>query len=317
MPDWVKRIHQLGPGFEREVVDRYTVGLLEIARRRLPKQLRPRVDPEDVLQSVYRSFFRRLGEGQFQFEGPDDLWRLLATMTFRKVCNACKFHTRDRRDARRDLPLVPRSEGEAAASTDMLAMDEDIDVLWECLDELLRNLPESCRDILVLRLQGHPIESIGPQVGRSRRTVMRVLAGISASAAAHGGRCAMTIPPITPAPNDSWRHLEATYDRFEAEWVAHGNARIEDFLPAEESPERERVLHELIRIDLDLHWSRGQIIHVEDYLGRFPQLACEDVSSIALIRQEIKVRQAYGRGPSIAELRSRFPQHIASLQRRA
>jgi hypothetical protein len=55
-----------------------------------------------VLQSVYRSFFRRLADGEFQFDGPDDLWRLLATITFRKVMNARKFHLRERSDARRE-----------------------------------------------------------------------------------------------------------------------------------------------------------------------------------------------------------------------
>ncbi len=61
------------PDHERAVVDRYTQGLLEVARRQLPDRVRRRVDPEDVVQSVYRSFFRRLDAGKFAFEESHDV----------------------------------------------------------------------------------------------------------------------------------------------------------------------------------------------------------------------------------------------------
>jgi RNA polymerase sigma-70 factor (ECF subfamily) len=181
MPSWWNRVQEQSPGFERDVVDRYTQELLALARHRLPKRLQACVDPEDVLQSVYRSFFRRLSEGQFQLAGPDDLWRLLATITFRKVCNTRKYHLRDRRDARRELPqpLAPVTDENVET---IPALAGDIDVLCDSLDQLLQGLPERCRAILVLRLQGESIESIAMKVERSQRTVLRVLAGVSASA---------------------------------------------------------------------------------------------------------------------------------------
>lgn len=169
-------------GFEAELVDTYTRDLLRLARRGLPKQLQARVDPEDVVQSVYRSFFRRLSDGQFQFDAPDDVWKLLATMTFRKACNARKFHQRERRDARRESSLTPKRPDDAGLEKVAVARDEDIELLWQSLDELLRGLPDRCRDILVLRLEGHSVEAIAERVGRSRRTVMRVLSSVTESA---------------------------------------------------------------------------------------------------------------------------------------
>ncbi|HEX3150553.1 MAG TPA: sigma-70 family RNA polymerase sigma factor [Gemmataceae bacterium] len=180
MTNWIGRVREQESGFEREVVDRYTQGLLELARRRLPRQIKPRLDPEDVLQSVYRSFFRRLADGEFQFDGPDDLWRLLATITFRKVSNARKFHLRARRDARREHPWPEQATD--VEPTELVVQEDDVDVLWEALDELVHGLPDRCRDILVLRLEGHPIAAIADKVGRSQRTVLRVLAGVVASA---------------------------------------------------------------------------------------------------------------------------------------
>src|SRR4051794_19983088 len=92
-------------GSECELVDRFTERLLAVARRRLPAKLRPRVDAEDIVQSVYRSFFRRLGRRQFNFDESHDLWRLLVTITYYKIANTVKFHQRDKRDARRDVAI--------------------------------------------------------------------------------------------------------------------------------------------------------------------------------------------------------------------
>ena len=43
----------------------------DMARLRLDSRIRQKVDPEDVLQSVYKSFFLRCGAGQFDLSGWD------------------------------------------------------------------------------------------------------------------------------------------------------------------------------------------------------------------------------------------------------
>jgi RNA polymerase sigma-70 factor (ECF subfamily) len=186
MASWLGRVLEGSPGFERELVDRYTTRLVALAGCQLPERIRRRVDPEDVVQSVYRSFFRRLKDGQFAFDDSQDLWRLLAAMTFRKACNARKFHLRDRRDARRDFSLTPPKGTDAPAWEEALAtpQEEDIGLLYECLEKLLEDLPENYRTIVVRRLEGDSIDEIAKQVQRSRRTVLRVLAHITETAAA-------------------------------------------------------------------------------------------------------------------------------------
>jgi RNA polymerase sigma-70 factor, ECF subfamily len=169
------------PGFEQELVDRYSTGLMALARRQLPDRIRRRVDPEDVVQSVYRSFFRRLNDGRFSFEESHDVWRLLAVMTFHKARNAVRFHQRTRRDVRREISL-PESE---SGITDPALMPgpEDLTVLFNCLEQLMANLPEEYRDIVIQRLEGRRIDEIAESVHRSRRTVMRVLARLQETAA--------------------------------------------------------------------------------------------------------------------------------------
>ena len=177
MADWLERVLGSEPGFERELVDRYTRRLLELARRQLPDGVRRRVDPEDVVQSVYRSFFQRLREGRFSFDDSGDLWRLLAAMTFQKAREAGKFHQRERRDARRDRSL--RSGDSTHAAFEPAGIEpgpEDLVALVESMDLLVARLPEKYRDIAVHRLNGDSVEEIAAKVNRTTRTVFRALA---------------------------------------------------------------------------------------------------------------------------------------------
>ncbi len=168
---------ELEPEFERMLVDRYAERLLELARRRLPDALRRRLDPEDVVQSVYRSFFQRLRERRFSFDNSGDLWRLLAAMTFQKAREAGKFHQRQRQDARRDRSLQPDDSTHATAEP--TASDpgpDDLAALVECMDLLVARLPEKYRDIAVHHLNGDSVEEIAAKVHRTTRTVFRALA---------------------------------------------------------------------------------------------------------------------------------------------
>jgi RNA polymerase sigma factor (sigma-70 family) len=181
MSNWPEKLFSSVPGFEKDLVERYSAGLMALARRQLPDRVRRRVDPEDVVQSVYRSFFRRLNDGRFSFEESHDVWRLLAVMTFHKARNAVRYHQRTRRDVRRDVPLPEGESGVADAA--VVAGPEDITVLFNCLEQLMAGLPEDYRDIVVQRLEGRRIEQIAQSVNRSRRTVMRVLARLQDLAA--------------------------------------------------------------------------------------------------------------------------------------
>lgn len=178
MSSWLARFQSAEPGYETEVVERYTLRLLELARRQLPERVRRRVDPEDIVQSVYRSFFRRLNDGQFNFDDSHDIWRLLAAITFRKSKNAVKFHHRQRRDVRRDVSLPQDDAGPGDPAFEEALGAEDVATLYDCLERLLAGLPENYREIVVMRLESQPIEVIARRVKRSRRTVLRVLAHV-------------------------------------------------------------------------------------------------------------------------------------------
>ena len=64
---------------------RYAESLIAIAGARLSEKLARRIDPEDVVQSAYRSFFVRAHQGGYVLKRSGDLWRLLVGITLHKL----------------------------------------------------------------------------------------------------------------------------------------------------------------------------------------------------------------------------------------
>src|SRR6516165_11660123 len=61
----------------RELYERYVDRLIPLARHRLSERLARRVDAQDVVQSVFRTFFSRVRDDRLRVEGPDDVYKLL------------------------------------------------------------------------------------------------------------------------------------------------------------------------------------------------------------------------------------------------
>src|SRR3954451_21182376 len=97
-------------GAARLIWRRYFPALLDLARGHLARRVRRREDEEDVLQSMFASFCRRQGRGDFDLLGRDALWALLVTITLRKARNAANRHRSAGRDCRREQEAAPRDE---------------------------------------------------------------------------------------------------------------------------------------------------------------------------------------------------------------
>ena len=66
--------------------------------------------------------------------------------------------------------------------------------------------------------------------------------------------------------------LEERVEAFESEWKRAGLANPAEFLPPASHPSFRSILCELVRVDLELHWTRGQPKRIEDYVRDFPIL---------------------------------------------
>jgi RNA polymerase sigma-70 factor (ECF subfamily) len=154
------------------VFRRFTHRLVALARAHLDSRLRQKVDPEDVLQSVFKSFFLRHVDGELSLVGWDSLWALLALITARK-CGRCarRFHS-GRRDVSAEVAV---DESAAIAAFSGEPSPAEAVMLSEEVEELLRDLGPRDGAILTLALQGYSAAEISDQLDRPARTVYRVL----------------------------------------------------------------------------------------------------------------------------------------------
>ncbi len=88
----------------RRLVQHYAQRLMRLAHKHLASRVKPRGEAEDVVQSVFKSFFVRDSQGQFQIDSSDDLWKLLVTLTVRKARGIWRKNTAGKRDVNRELP---------------------------------------------------------------------------------------------------------------------------------------------------------------------------------------------------------------------
>jgi RNA polymerase sigma-70 factor (ECF subfamily) len=163
-----------------ELFRRYADRLIGLARSRLPAQLTQRLDPEDVVQSVYRSFFSGARSGEYDLQRGGDLWRLLVTITLRKLYNQIGRNSAGKRsvdrEQTRDTTEVPADLAAHALAREPSPLEAIL--LSDELEQLLRRLPPVQQQMVELRLQGYDLNEIAAATHRSQRTVRRVLDGI-------------------------------------------------------------------------------------------------------------------------------------------
>ena len=160
------------PAAAEAIHRRYAQRLCALVEPRIGDQLRRRVDAEDIVQSVFRTFFRRVGDGQFHIDHTSSLWHLLVGIGLNKVRRQAEYHqagkramTREQTGSTGDLSpeAVSHEPGpdEAAAVADVLA-------------NVMSELTHSEMEIIRLCLAGFAPDEIVDRVGCSRWTVRRV-----------------------------------------------------------------------------------------------------------------------------------------------
>lgn len=100
--------------------------------------------------------------------------------------------------------------------------------------------------------------------------------------------------------------LEYFVDGFESACQRLGSADLEQFLPPADHPLYRRVLRELICIDLDYGWSRGEPTPLDEYRTRFPELFDDPECKHAVVWEEFRQRQQLGQAPDIEEYQRRY-----------
>jgi RNA polymerase sigma factor (sigma-70 family) len=178
---WRRLIRGLRDGDGRcaqEFWDRYGPGLHQLAEGRMNQRLRRRVSPEDVVQSVCRTFLRRAQQGQFALGDSEDLWRLLCAITLTKVREQARYHGRHKRGMDQEVHGLPTADEEQTGIEAALTADEPSPAeaveFADYFEQLLASLDAEERQIVDLVLQDHTQPEIAHKLGTSERTVRRV-----------------------------------------------------------------------------------------------------------------------------------------------
>jgi RNA polymerase sigma-70 factor (ECF subfamily) len=189
-----RTLAQLAQSGDRDAFEkifaRYSERLIRLARLRISERLASRIEAEDVVQSVFRTFFGRMRNRRFGFEEESDLWKLLVSMTLNKLRNKVDWHTAAKRDVRAEhsidadrqaLPSAFDADGQSPSPSAVIAF-------LDLLEDFMSRLRDTDRRILELRLDGYSQQEIAQEMGCTERTVRRVLERIRALAEERGVR---------------------------------------------------------------------------------------------------------------------------------
>jgi RNA polymerase sigma-70 factor (ECF subfamily) len=169
--EFLSRLQRQDDAAAQDLFVRFAHQLIALAQRHIGAGLRHKVDPEDVVQSAYKSFFVRYGTGNLDVVNWNSLWGLLTLITVRKCAERAAYHRAECRDAARE---AVQEREDPAPWKDPLGREPtplEAAVLSETIDQLLAGLDEEERPVLELSLQGYTTREISERLGRAERTV--------------------------------------------------------------------------------------------------------------------------------------------------
>jgi DNA-directed RNA polymerase specialized sigma24 family protein len=164
--------------------ERYFQKLVRLARAHLRAKFRGAVDEEDIALSAFNSFCRGAEQGRFpRLDDRGNLWRLLVTITARKVVELVERECRQKRGGgrvRNQADLAgPESEAGVASLDQAVGREPTPEFAAMMADECHHLLAvlgnETLRQIALLRMEGYSDSEIASRLECGLRTVGRKL----------------------------------------------------------------------------------------------------------------------------------------------
>lgn len=152
-----------------ELYLRYAHRLRALAVAKTSPELARRVDADEIVQSVFGSFFRGASNGFYDVPVGEELWKLFLVIALNKIRAKGNFHTAARRDVRRT------ADGELLAEQTHDQDTAELGFLQLTVDEALEQLSPQQKEMVNLRIEGYEVAEIAEKTGRSKRTVERML----------------------------------------------------------------------------------------------------------------------------------------------
>jgi RNA polymerase sigma-70 factor (subfamily 1) len=155
--------------------------LLALARKRLPPELRGKIDPDDVLQQVYTDAVKRINV--FEVRGKDAFFAWLSRILESRLTDVRRFYHAQARDVAREVvprqrpslfgALIERASVDSVTPSRVVARKESEALLHAAL----AGLPEDHRRVLELRfLKGLSLVNAAREMARTPAAIQMLSA---------------------------------------------------------------------------------------------------------------------------------------------
>ena len=132
--------------------------------------MRTRVDAEDIVQSVFRTVWRRQQNGQMELVDEPNAWRLMVRIAINKTCRSVRFNKAGVRNVEKELSVGLSTIAPQARPT----VDRTL-LITEKLQEIAKGLTPTHRRIVELRFDGLTVSQVAEELEITRQTVYRCL----------------------------------------------------------------------------------------------------------------------------------------------
>lgn len=153
-----------------QIYHRFAGRLRQLANAKFSKLLRSRLDADDIVQSVFRRFFEASNGGHYDCPTDEELWSVLMVITLNRLRTEEIFQRAGKRDVRRMVNVEALEELTSFSKSTFAST-----CLRDAVEEALQQMPEHFGRVIRLRLEGFEVSEIAEEVGRSKRTIERIL----------------------------------------------------------------------------------------------------------------------------------------------
>ena len=174
---WIELVKEGDSAAANHIWQHYFDRLVRSVRNRLNGQNRAVSDEEDIVLSVFDSFYAAAENGRFpDLADRDDLWRLLLRMSARKVVDKHRHDRRQRRGGDVEIhslggddKTIIEAIGDEPSPEMVLMMQESVEQFFSHLG--VGHLP----DLAVAKLEGYSNAELAVRFECSERTIERRL----------------------------------------------------------------------------------------------------------------------------------------------
>src|SRR5262245_6445604 len=139
---------------------RYARRLRGLVEAQSSPDLKRMVDAEEIVQSIFGSFFRGATSGLYHVPVGEEMWKRFLVIALTKIRAKGAFHRAAKRDMRRTADEAEIDHHPETRET------TDLGFLRLSVAEAMERLPEQHRTMVRLRIEGHEVEEIARQTGR-------------------------------------------------------------------------------------------------------------------------------------------------------